>query len=135
MGHAGLLLPASVLFASYDAVLYAFERGGNLAWRGALPSRPLSAPLVVEGRVARRLPGEPARRLRRARRGEKAGSFTTSAEIRTPPTCVAGGLIVLGLRDRSVIAYAPRRRVAAPGAAAARSPSTAPTASGAAAAG
>jgi hypothetical protein len=37
--------------------------------------------------------------------GTSAGSFSTKAEIRTPPI-LAGGLIVLGLRDRSVTAYA-----------------------------
>ena len=37
--------------------------------------------------------------------GARAGGLRTSAEIRTPPI-VAGGHVVLGLRDRSVIAYA-----------------------------
>ena len=47
--------------------------------------------------------------------GARAGSLRTSAEIRTPPI-LAGGFVVVGLRDRSVIAYAlpgtspPRRR-------------------------
>jgi len=38
--------------------------------------------------------------------GTKAGELRTAAEIWTPPI-LAGGLVVLGLRDRSVIAYAP----------------------------
>ena len=42
IAHPGLLLPGQVLFASHDAVLYSLRRGGNLNWRGALPSRPLS---------------------------------------------------------------------------------------------
>jgi outer membrane protein assembly factor BamB len=104
VGYAGLLLPGRVLFASYDAVLYAFERGGNLAWRGALPSRPLSEPLAVEGRVLVACLENQVVAFDAAS-GAKAGSFTTSAEIRTPPI-LAGSLIVLGLRDRSVIAYA-----------------------------
>jgi outer membrane protein assembly factor BamB len=103
VGHAGLLQNGRVLFAAYDAVLYAFERGGNLAWRGSLPSRPLAAPLVVEGRVVVACL-EIQLVAFDAKSGEKAGGFTTAAEIRTPPLRM-GGLIVLGLRDRSVIAY------------------------------
>jgi hypothetical protein len=38
--------------------------------------------------------------------GAKAGAYRTSAEIRTAPILV-GGLVVMGLRDRSVIAYSP----------------------------
>jgi outer membrane protein assembly factor BamB len=103
VGHAGLLQNGRVLFAAYDAVLYAFERGGNVAWRGSLPARPLAAPLVVDGRVVvaclenQLVAFDP-------KTGQKQGSFSTSAEIRTPPLFV-GGLIVVGLRDRSVIAY------------------------------
>jgi outer membrane protein assembly factor BamB len=104
VAHAGLLLHERVLFASYDAVLYAFERGGNLAWRGSLPSRPLSSPLVVEGRVVVACLENQLVAFD-AVTGAKAGTFATSAEIRTPPI-LAGGLVVLGLRDRSVIAYA-----------------------------
>ena len=103
IAHAGLLLHDHVMFASYDAVLYALARGGNLAWRGALPSRPLSAPLVVEGRVLVACLENQVVAFD-AVSGAKAGSFTTTAEIRTPPI-LAGKLIVLGLRDRSVIAY------------------------------
>ncbi len=47
----GLLLPGRVLFASYDAVLYSLHFGGNLDWRAALPSRPLSGPILVNGDV------------------------------------------------------------------------------------
>jgi len=103
VGHAGLLQDGRVLFAAYDAVLYAFERGGNVAWRGSLPSRPLAAPLVIEGRVVVACLENQLVAFD-AKSGEKAGSFATSAEIRTPPLPV-GGLIVVGLRDRSVIAY------------------------------
>ena len=49
--NAGLLLRERVLFAPHDAVLYALATGGNLAWRTALPSRPLSAPMLVDGRI------------------------------------------------------------------------------------
>jgi outer membrane protein assembly factor BamB len=105
VGHPGLLLPKLVLFDSYDAVLYALQRGGNLAWRGALPSRPLSAPLVfgddilvacLENELVALAPDT----------GARVGSFHTSAEIRTPPILV-GALVIVGLRDRSVVAYAP----------------------------
>ncbi len=104
VAHAGVLLQGRVMFASYDAVLYAFERGGNLSWRGSLPSRPLSAPIVVEGRVLVACLENQLVAFE-ALTGTKAGGFTTPAEIRTPPI-LAGSLVVLGLRDRSVIAYA-----------------------------
>ncbi len=104
IGDAGLLLPQQVLFASFDAVLYSLHRGGNLAWRGALPSRPLAGPLPVGGYVlVACLENELVAFAPET--GTKAGGFRTSAEIRTPPI-LAGGLVVVGLRDRSVIAYA-----------------------------
>jgi outer membrane protein assembly factor BamB len=102
--HAGLLQQDRVLFAPHDAVLYVLARGGNLAWRGALPSRPAGPPLEVDGHlVVACLENEVA--AFHARSGAAAGSFKTPAEIRTPPV-LAGQLLVLGLRDRSVIAYA-----------------------------
>ena len=113
-----------MLFAAYDAVLYAFERGGNVAWRGSLPSRPLAAPLVVEGRVVVACL-ENLLVAFDAKSGEKAGSFTTSAEIRTPPVRV-GSLIVIGLRDRSVIAYGLAGTAPAPAEAPVEEPAPAP---------
>ncbi|HSD65379.1 MAG TPA: PQQ-binding-like beta-propeller repeat protein [Vicinamibacteria bacterium] len=104
IGHPGLLLPGQVLFVCYDAVLYSLRRGGNLAWRGALPSRPLSAPLVVAGYVlVACLENELV--AFSPETGAKEGRWRTPTEIRTPPL-VAGGLVVMGLRDRSVVAYA-----------------------------
>jgi outer membrane protein assembly factor BamB len=104
VGHAGLLQPDQVLFASFDAVLYSLRRGGNLAWRGSLPSRPLSAPLPVAGYVlVACLENELVAFAPDT--GAPGGRFRTSTEIRTPPI-LAGGLVVVGLRDRSVIAYA-----------------------------
>jgi outer membrane protein assembly factor BamB len=104
IGHAGLLLPEQVLFASYDAVLYSLRRGGNLAWRGALPSRPLSAPQPLGDYVlVACLENELVAFA--SNTGASAGSLHTSAEIRTPPI-LAGGFVIVGLRDRSVIAYA-----------------------------
>jgi outer membrane protein assembly factor BamB len=108
----GLLLPDRVAFASLDAVLHVLRRGGNLDWRGALPSRPLSAPFLVEGylvvaclenELVAFLPGN----------GAKAGTFRTKAEIRTAPL-VLGNLVLVGLRDRSVIAFAPAGSVPPP---------------------
>jgi outer membrane protein assembly factor BamB len=104
VGHAGLLLPRQVLFASFDAVLYSLRRGGNLAWRGALPSRPLSAPILVGSYVlVACLENEFVAFA--SDTGTSAGRFRTPAEIRTPPL-VAAGLVLVGLRDRAVIAYA-----------------------------
>jgi outer membrane protein assembly factor BamB len=100
---AGLLFHGRVLFAAADAVLYAFERGGNLAWRGPLPSRPLADPLVVEGRVLVACLENQIVAFDGVS-GATAGSFATPAEIRSAPI-LAGRLIVIGLRDRSLIAY------------------------------
>jgi hypothetical protein len=99
------LLKDQVVFASFDAVLYALRRGGNLAWRGSLPSRPLSAPLLIGGHLlVACLENELVAFATDT--GAKAGQLRTTSEIRTAPI-LAGGLVVLGLRDRSVIAYAP----------------------------
>jgi outer membrane protein assembly factor BamB len=110
VAHPGLLLPERVLFAPYDAVLYALARGGNLAWRAPLPSRPAGGLLLVDGRVVVACL-ENLLVAVDAETGAPAGSFKTPAEIRTPPI-VAGGLVVLGMRDRSVIAYALANRPA-----------------------
>jgi len=102
--HPGLRLGDRVLFAALDAVVYALHRGGNLAWRAPLPSRPLSAPLLVAGGILVACHENDLVGLE-AETGRPTGSLRTSAEIRTPPV-VAGGRIFLGLRDRSVVAYA-----------------------------
>lgn len=115
---AGLLLPGRVLFAAHDAVLWSLGRGGSLAWRGALPSRPLSGPLLVKGHVmVACLENEIVAFAPET--GTSAGTLRTAVEIRTPPIA-AGSLIVVGLRDRSVVAYAP------PGAATAEPPAVEP---------
>jgi outer membrane protein assembly factor BamB len=99
----GLLLPDAVLFASYDAVLYALRRGGNLAWRGSLPARPLSPPLAVSGNVVVAcLENELV--AFSPETGRRVGSMRTSALIRTP-LLVAGPVLAVGLSDRSVVGY------------------------------
>jgi len=103
VAHAGLLQPGRLLFAPHDAVLYALATGGNLAWRRALPSRPLSAPLAVDGHVLVACL-ENLIVAFDAETGAPAGGFKTPAEIRAAPIR-AGDLLVLGMRDRSVIAY------------------------------
>jgi outer membrane protein assembly factor BamB len=104
VAHPGLLLPDQVLFASHDAVLYSLRRGGNLNWRGALPARPLSPPLMVGGYVlVACLENELVAFFPET--GTTAGRLRTTAEIRTPPI-LAGGLVAVGLRDRSVLAFA-----------------------------
>jgi outer membrane protein assembly factor BamB len=105
VAHAGLLLRGRVLFAPYDAVLYALATGGNLAWRSVLPSRPAGAPLAVDGHVLVACLENQVVAFDAAT-GAPAGSFKTPAEIRTPPIRAAG-FLVLGMRDRSVIAYGP----------------------------
>ena len=45
--HPAALFERLVLFATHEDVLYALDRGnGHLAWRAALPSRPLSGPVL-----------------------------------------------------------------------------------------
>jgi len=105
VAHHGLLLAGRVLFASYDAVLYSLHPGGNLAWRAALPSRPLSGPILVNGGVVLACLENEIIAIA-PEDGRRTGTFRTPAEIRTPPLFV-GGHIVVGLRDRSVVAYAP----------------------------
>ncbi len=104
IADAGLLLPDLVLFASFDAVLYAIRPGGNLAWRGSLPSRPISAPQLVAGYLlVACLENELVTFAPES--GRRVGSLRTTAEIRTPPI-LAGPVLAVGLRDRSVIGYA-----------------------------
>jgi outer membrane protein assembly factor BamB len=101
----GLLLRDRVLFASYDAVVWALGRGGSLAWRGILPSRPVSGLLLLQGQIlVACLENEIVALAPES--GTRTGALRTSAEIRTPPL-VAGSLVIVGLRDRSVVAYAP----------------------------
>jgi outer membrane protein assembly factor BamB len=119
VANQGLLLRSHVLFTSYDAVLWSLGRGGSLAWRGALPSRPLSGPLMIQGHVLVACL-ENAIVAFAPETGTPTGSLRTSAEIRTPPLVVSGSLVVLGLRDRSIVAYAP------PGAAGAEPSPTVP---------
>jgi outer membrane protein assembly factor BamB len=114
IAHAGLLLPSRVIFAGYDAVLWALRPGGNLVWRGPLPSRPLSAPLLVDGQILVACLENEVVALA-SDTGKTTGSLRTSSEIRTAPI-LAGSLIVLGLRDRSVVAFAPPGAAAAPAA-------------------
>ena len=118
MADPGLLLNDKLLFASFDAVLYALRRNGNLAWRAALPARPLSAPLLAgEYLVIACLEDQIV--VIAPETGLKVGSLRTGAEIRTPPL-VLDDLLVVGLRDRSVVAY-PR-----PGASPTPAPAPAP---------
>jgi hypothetical protein len=93
--------------------MWALHRGGNLAWRGALPSRPLSGPLLVRDYlVVACLESDLVAFAPQTH--SSAGALRTTAEIRTPPI-LAGPLLVVGLRDRSVVAYAPPGSRDAPG--------------------
>jgi outer membrane protein assembly factor BamB len=103
IAHPGLLLPDRVFFASFDAVLYGLHRGGNLAWRSALPSRPLSGPLLLDDHI---LIGCHEREILGfdLETGRSEGSLRTVAEIRTGPL-LSGRRIFVGLRNRTVVAY------------------------------
>jgi outer membrane protein assembly factor BamB len=101
--HAALVLRDSVLFASFEDVLYALDRrNGHMRWRAVLPSRPLSSPLLV-GTAAIVACQEADVVGFDARTGRRLGGLTTPAEIRTPPI-VVGDRLYIGLRDRSVLA-------------------------------
>jgi outer membrane protein assembly factor BamB len=100
----GLLLPDRLFYASFDAVLYGLQRGGNLAWRSALPSRPLSGPQRLDEHILVACHENEILGFD-LETGRSAGSLRTAAEIRTSPV-IAGRRIFVGLRNRSVVAYA-----------------------------
>jgi outer membrane protein assembly factor BamB len=101
---SGILLDRRVVFAPLDAALYALHLGGNVAWRASLPSRPLSAPLLVDGTLLVACYEDEIVGIDAAS-GRSVGTLRTAAEIRTAPLLV-GRRLVVGLRDRSVVAYA-----------------------------
>jgi outer membrane protein assembly factor BamB len=99
-----------VLFATHEDVLYALKRGsGSLVWQATLPSRPLSAPLTVNGAVLVACYGTRPKESFvvgfDVRTGRRLGDLKTTAELATPPI-VLGDALVAGLRDRSVVRLA-----------------------------
>jgi len=97
-----------VLFATHENVLYALKRkGGNLAWRAGLPSRPFSAPLLLGNDVLVACYGSrPDENFLvgfDARTGERLGDLRTPGELAAAPVAAAGRLF-LPLRDRRVVA-------------------------------
>ncbi len=100
----GAAFQDTVLFAAYDDVLYALHEGnGHLAWRAPLPSRPLSAPLLVGDSIVIACYESDVLGFS-ARTGKKLGGLKTPAEMRTPPLVVDDRLYV-GLKDRTIVAY------------------------------
>lgn len=100
----GLIHGHRVIFASFDAVLYALNRrNGNLVWRAPLPSRPLSGPLLSGSTVLVACHESDVIGFD-VRTGKPVGSLRTSARVGTPPLLLDGRLF-LGLRDRSVVGY------------------------------
>ena len=92
----------NVLFATSEAVLYAFRGGnGHLAWRAPLPSRPLSGPLLAGGAVLVACNGtRPSESLLLGfdlTTGRRLGEMKTSGEILGSPVLV-GSQVVLELR-------------------------------------
>jgi outer membrane protein assembly factor BamB len=105
VGQPPALFEDVVLFATFEDVLYALDRGnGHLRWRAPLPSRPQSGPVVFGGAVvvachgAR--PGETFLIGYDARTGERQGDFKVAGEARTPPLLVEDRLYV-GMRERA----------------------------------
>jgi len=99
----GLLLPDRVFYAGFDAVLWGLTRGGNLAWRTVLPSRPLSGPIPVGEHILIACHENEILGFS-LRTGAPSGSLRTTAEIRTPPL-VSEGQVVVGLRSRTVVSF------------------------------
>ena len=101
----GLIHGDRVLFACFDAVLYAIDRGnGHLVWRAPLPSRPLSGPLLSGTTVLvacheNDLVGFDVKT------GRPVGALRTPARIGTAPLLL-DGRVFLGLRDRTVVGLA-----------------------------
>ncbi len=102
----GVLLPRQVIFASFDAVVYSLRPGGNLAWRASLPSRPLSGPMPAGSYLVVACLDSDLVFLS-PETGKAVGRLRTAALIRTAPLVLSGRLVV-GLSDRSVVAYALR---------------------------
>jgi outer membrane protein assembly factor BamB len=99
------LLKDTVLFASFEDVLYSLDRrNGHMRWRVVLPSRPLSSPILTGAAVVVACHDDNVVGFD-ARSGRRLGALITPAEIRTPPIVVADRLYI-GLRDRSVVALA-----------------------------
>ena len=98
-----------VLFATHEDVLYALKSGGgNLVWMASLPSRPLSAPLVVESVVLVACYGTRPKESFvvgfDVKTGRRLGDLKTPSELAAPPMVVGPGLVV-ALRDRSVVRF------------------------------
>jgi outer membrane protein assembly factor BamB len=97
------LFGSLVLFTSFDATLYALQRGsGKLAWRAGLPSRPLSGPLLAGESVLVACHENEIVGVSLAN-GRPMGNLKLTAEIRATPLLAEGRLFV-GLRDRTVVA-------------------------------
>jgi outer membrane protein assembly factor BamB len=96
------------LFTNHEDVLYALRRrNGHLAWRAALPSRPLSGPLPYgDGILVACFGGRPGETFLigfDARTGRRLGDLKAPGEVRTPPIIV-GDLVIMALRERAVSA-------------------------------
>jgi outer membrane protein assembly factor BamB len=108
------LLDDRVVFASHEAVLYALARGnGNLRWRSNLPSRPLSAPVLLgNGVIVACYGSRPSENLVLGFdgvTGARLGEMRTPAELQGAPL-LAGDRLIMALRDLRVVAV----QIAAP---------------------
>ncbi len=99
----GVLFGKRVVFASFDAVLWALDRGnGNLGWRTPLPSRPIGGPIPIDGAAIVACHETDVLGFD-LRTGRPLGGLRAAAPILTPPL-VVGRRLFLGLRDRTVVA-------------------------------
>ncbi len=97
-----------VLFTTHEDVLYALHRGnGHLAWRAALPSRPVSGPILYgDGVLVACFGARPNETFLigfDVATGRRQGDLKAEGEVRASPVTV-GELVVMGLRERAVAA-------------------------------
>jgi outer membrane protein assembly factor BamB len=100
----GVIREHRVLFAAYDAVLYALNRrNGNLVWRAPLPSRPISGPLLSGSTVLVACHESDVIGFD-LKTGKAVGNLRASAGIATTPLLL-GGRLFLGLLDKTVVGF------------------------------
>jgi hypothetical protein len=106
---AGVVVERNAIVATHEAVLWGLRRsGGNVAWRAALPSRPLGGPMRFGTAVLIACHGlRPSESLLvgfDGLTGRRLGDLRTPAELKGPPA--AGGRAVFAaLRDDSLIGW------------------------------
>jgi outer membrane protein assembly factor BamB len=108
--HAGLMLKDAILFVSYSAEAHTLVRAnGHLAWRTALPSRPLASavrrgPLLLALVFGPRENSSTVVAITEA--GKRLSTFDITGEVVGAPL-VVGERLVVALREQAIVALAP----------------------------